>query len=368
MAIYIGYLLLAGLQIPLFYKKDVEGNRRFCTSAYLLVCCVELILLAGFRGYTVGADTAIYLNAVDYYTALPKSELWQAKLVFPFDFEWGYFLLTKIGAFLNLGKTGFLFIVALITYIPIFISIKNHSSIPYLSILTYFAFGIFSYSLGIFRQMIALSILLCGWKFVRERKLFKYLILVAVAMLFHTTAFLGIVLYILYGIKWKRIIWFVVPTEIVLLILGRPLALLMTQIFPQYAGYVNGQYDIQGGSYVMLILMNVILFVCVYLEKKGKYCDDMTICALILAIFLQAIGYSMAILGRVVPYFSIYLIFAVPDIAYGISFKWRKFVVVGVVCILLLLVFREFNGNYYVTPYYMFFEEVPKAVIPAVTK
>lgn len=359
MTAYIGYLFLAAVQIPLFYKKPKLGECRFNSRAYLLVCCIEIILLAGLRGHTIGADTKTYLNAIDYYGSLSVSELIPAGLVYPFDFEIGYFWLTKLSVLLGFGKTGFLFIVAMIIYIPLFAVTEKHSQSPYISILTYFAFGIFTYSLGIFRQMIAISILLCGWKYVRERKLLNYIPIVALAMTFHATAVIAILIYILYGINWRRVIPFLIPAQLILFVFGRSFIKIAVKIMPQYAHYLGGKFDEQGGSYLMLLMINVVLFACIFLDKKGRYHDDMTICALMLATLVQAVGYSMALFGRIVPYYSIYLIFAVPDVIYGLDKKWRGLAGAAAVLVLFLLTVNNFSGNEYVTPYYMFFQQVP---------
>lgn len=355
MTAYIGYLLLAGAQIFLFYRKDKFGERCFDTKKYLTLCCVELILLAGLRGYKVGADTETYLRAIDHYSTIEFPEIITAGLVYPFDFEIGYFALTKLCAFLRLGKTGFLFVVSLITYIPVFITIYKRSKMPYISILCYFAFGMFSYSLGVFRQMIAISIIFCGWRFVEERKLIKYVLTVFLAMLFHTTAVIALALYVLYGINWKRVILSVVGVELLLLMLGRPIVMLAIKFLPKYAGYVDGEYDLQGGSYLMLILLNLVMFACIIVGERKKDHDDMSICALMIACCLQAVGYSMAIFGRIVPYFSIYLIFAIPNTIYKLDKKWRAVITLLMLGALALLVYKEFNGNYYVTPYYTIF-------------
>lgn len=360
MSAYICYLLLAGIQIPLFYREGQHQKRYFDSKNYLTLCCIELILLAGFRGYTVGADTATYLMAIDYYDKLSALELVVAELVYPFDFEAGYFLLTKLSVLLGLGKTGFLFVVALIVYIPIFALIKKHSSMPYVSILCYFAFGFFSYSLGIFRQMIAISILLLGWKYIEERRLVKYLLIVALAMTFHTTAFVAILLYFIYDIKWERIVMWLIPIEVVLMLLGSQIIALLLRVFPQYAGYIGGKYDVQGGSYLMLILLNAVLIASiVFRGKKNDDCDNMTICALFLAICLQCLGYSMGIFGRTVSYFSIYIILAIPNLIYNLGNQLRyglRGVIsfITIIC-LFILVYTSFNGNHYVVPYYTIF-------------
>lgn len=361
MAAYFGYLLLAGMQFPFFYRKDISGRKYFDEARYLTICCLELILLAGFRGYTVGADTASNLSALSYYQNMPALKSLTAELVWPYNYENGYFLLVKLCAFLRVGKTAFLFIVAVLIYIPIFYTVKNHSRMPYLSILCYFAFGFFSYSLGILRQMIASSILLCGWKYIEERRLVKYLLIVATAMLFHTTAIAAILLYFMYGIGWKKMIGFVPPVEIVLLVLGRLIAMLIVKIFPQYASYIGSQYDTQGGTYLMLLVFNAVLLACVLIRStQHTEVESLTICALILAICIQCIGYSMGVLGRASRHFSVYLIFAIPNVLSNlrqkIGHRWTFVATLCVVAVLFLFTYREFSGNKYVTPYYTIFD------------
>ena len=359
MAVYIGYLLLAGLQLPFFCKRKLN-HLYLDVDRYLRLCFLELLLLAGLRGYTVGADTSAYLGALDFYGTYPKSELMRAVLVYPYHYEIGYFTLTKLSILFGLGKTGFLFLVALLIYIPTFSAIKKYSPMPYISILCYFAFGFFSFSLGIFRQMIAISILFCGRKYVEERKLAKYIVTVALAMTFHTTAIAGIVIYFLYGINWRRIIVWLLPMEAVLLIAGRKIAMLLVSLFPRYASYVGSGHDNQGGTYLMLLMLNIVLLASIlFRDENQKKKDDVVICALILAILLQCVGYSMSTISRGVPYYSIYLIFAIPNVLVNLRNKmrhgWPQVILFFVIICLFALTFREFNGNYFVVPYYTVF-------------
>ena len=77
--------------------------------------------------------------------------------------------------------------------------------------------------------------------------------------------------------------------------------------------------------------------------------------ALIFAIMLQAMGYSMGIAGRIVPYYSVFSIFAIPDILACFEHeKLRKVLTVLCACGLVLLAVKDFWGNNYVCPYYLF--------------
>lgn len=383
MVAYLGYLLLAGVQSVFMPEKAKLGGRKLGVREYLILCCVEIVLLAGLRVYTVGADTQVYLDALEYYSGLPKNELLLAKLVHPFDFEPGYFLFTKLCAFLRIPKTVFLFVVAIVIYVPIFCSIYQYSKIPFISILAYFALGIFSYSLGIFRQMMALSIVLCGIKHVEEGKLISYLLWVIGAATFHITALVMLAVYFLYHFRVEQYVKWIIPVQIICLVFGRHLVLAATYVFPQYSHYLGGKYDVQGGSYLMLLFLNVVLYVKIYLYCKGILNSRVDIAALSFGVVVQAIGYSMALFGRIVPYFSIFAIFTIPDILYALVYKpklymlvrrdvsnvWNKcceFVanhkatcrmVVWVVFILglMVLVLKDLVGNEFVLPYTFFF-------------
>lgn len=383
MAAYLGYLLLAGVQSVFMHKKAKLGGRQFGVREYLMLCCAEIILLAGLRGYMVGADTKVYLDALEYYSSLPKNALLFAKLVRPFDFEPGYFLFTKLCAFINMPKTIFLFVVAAIIYIPVFYNIYRYSPMPYISILAYFALGIFAYSLGIFRQMMALSIVLCGLKYLEEGKLIPYLLIVMLAATFHVTALVMIAVYFLYHFHVERYAKWIALAQIVCLVFGRPIVLAATYVFPQYAHYLGGEYDVRGGTYLMLLFLNLVLYARVYLYRRGILKNRVDIAALSLGVVVQAIGYSMALFGRLVPYFSIFAIFSIPDILYALMYKpnlyrlvrrdvstaWDKCsevianhkgiyrMVVWIVFVigLMALILKNFVGNEYVVPYTFFF-------------
>lgn len=356
MTVYMLYLLLAGLQLPLFYRRNASGERIFEKSKYLVLCCLEIIVLAGVRGYTVGADTSLYLSAIDHYSTMKPLELIHAKLVTPFKFEAGYFALNKLCILLGMNKTEFLFTVAIMVYVPLYYTICKYSSSPYISILAYFAFGYFSYSLGIFRQMIAISILLCGWNCVVERRFFNYLLITAFATLFHTTALLGIALYFVYGCRWKRLFWLLPVAELFLLIYARSIVVFAFSLFPRFTNYLGGKYDVSGGSYLNLIFLNMILIMwCVLNYKNKKEEKSVVASSLVLAICLQSLGYSMGLFGRAVAYYSIYTIFAIPDILSRLDKKSQAVCKPVVAGILFLMSFFVLNGDQYIIPYYTVF-------------
>lgn len=335
-----------------------EG-KKINNKLFLIVACVELIILAGIRGYNVGADASTYLSALEYYSSLPKGEILSAKLVYPFDFEVAYFMLTKICAFLGFSKTAFLFLIAIVTYVPIFIAINKLSVDPYLSILTYFAFGLFAYSLGIFRQMIAISIIICGIDFIKDRKFIKYALLVALAMTFHTSSVISIALYFIYPFAWKLNIKVALPAAAVSLVLGRPIISFVFNLFPSYSHYLNGKYDVQGGSYLMLLMYGVILAAyCIanHIKKPVGY-SKIAFDAIAVSLVIQSLAYSMNIFGRIIGYYSVYLLFAIPNIINVFDTKTRQFIKLFVTVILWLLILWRVGSNSYINNYVVFWKQ-----------
>lgn len=319
MSAYIGFLMIIVIEWFFLYPngkiyigEEIAYKQK---KKFMIIICIELIFFAGFRGTDIGADTVTYLNALKYYSNLPHSSILNAQLVWPFDFEIGYFLLTKFAAWLSFDETMFLLLIATIIYIPVSWFIFKYSENPLFSVLTYFVIC-FGYSIGIFRQMIALSIVLVGTKYIWDRKLIKFLLTIGLAMTFHTTAIIMVPLYWLWQFKLENKLIWILFAEVICLFGARNIVLLAVKILPKYAGYVSGIYDIQGGSYSMLILLNVVLLFAFKIQNKTENKNNMilrmSVNATVMAIFLQILGYSMGIFGRIVPYYSIYLLILIP--------------------------------------------------------
>lgn len=295
-----------------YVNINKKWRKRFCITV-----CTEMILFTGFRALDIGADTSTYLNALEYYKSLPRNEIISAKLVYPFDFEVGYFLLTKICAYLNFSSTAFLLLVSIIIYIPLFIFIGNYSIDPLISILAYFAFGLFTYSLGLFRQMMALSICLCAIPFVKKRRIVKCLLIYLLAALFHLTALIMIPFYFLNLIDLKRhrllFLISIFTIEVFSFIFARDIIIRIIHLIPNYAGYEGSAYDVEGGTYLGLIYLNTLLFFGVWRVLPFVRNEDaLWIKGIAVACILQSCSYAMGIMGRLVCYYSVYSVILIP--------------------------------------------------------
>ena len=357
---YLFFLGIVIIQwILLFPKGKINLNGYInCKQKkfFVILVCIELIFFVGIRATDIGADTTVYINALNYYKKLPNNQILGAKLVYPFDFEIGYFMLVKICAWFSMEETTFLCLIACIIYIPIFKFILKYSENPLLSILTYFAFGYFEYSLGIFRQMIALSIIIIGFNYLKKRNFIKYLLIVLLAMTFHTTAIIILPLYWIYQIDIKNKLKWIIALEIFIAMSSRITILLIMKVFAKYSNYIGGKYDVQGGSYIMLLILNIVLImgyiILVRENNNGEKNENLLISinAIAIAIFLQIIGYSMEIFGRIVPYYSIYLLLIIPIVANHLFEKNRLFIHMIAIILLMLIAYVTIKDSV-IVPY-----------------
>ena len=353
---FIFFLIMSLIWLALFPYMEITYNSvsKLQKQVFCFIVAILLILLAGVRKTNMGADTTVYLQALKYYQSLPRNTILSAPLVYPYDFEPGFFLLTKIAALYSFSPTFFLFVIAALIYIPLCIFISHYSENPYISILVYFAFGFFGYSLGIFRQLIAISFSLMAFHFIHKKQLLPYIASILFASLFHTSALILLPFYFLSRLNpEKKHLFIILALEAVLLVLGRPLALFIINSLPLYAKYIGGKYDTSDTSYTMLMIYNLILIISFFIKDKEKnlqYARN----ALLMAIIILCLSYSITILGRAVLYYSIFLILLIPIIIDRIIVN-NKLYFYGICILSLIYFFYYITKGSIIDPYRFFF-------------
>ena len=261
MKIYIFYYVLLILQTALLRLNN--NIYRLHNRILMFLGCAELIIIMGLRHYSVGADTFTYISALYDYTGYDLTTLLNIGSIYPYKFEFGYLWLTKVCALLNFDYTLFLIVIASMIYIPTFKLIYKFSPFPILSISIYFGLGLFAYSLGIFRQFIAISIIISGIDYIVNQELGKWCLVVIFAMLFHTSALICLPMYLLCKIESNWFIFLGILVQPMLHIFGRSLLEYLFGYMLTYSGYINSDQDVIGGSYITLCVYNLLLLTIV---------------------------------------------------------------------------------------------------------
>lgn len=85
--------------------------------------------------------------------------------------------------------------------------IKRYSVDPAFSILIFFSIGTYITYIAAMKQCLAMFVLILSIPYAEERKYVRFYLLVAIAILFHTHAFMFLILPFLFGKPWGKVTW-----------------------------------------------------------------------------------------------------------------------------------------------------------------
>lgn len=329
---------------------------------FMIIIFSILTLIAMLRSWKVGVDTEQYYRNFTVIANLGWDE------VDVLRYESGYFYLCKILSCISKDPHILIIISSFIIIPSVGRFIYKYSSNVALSTFIYITLNIYFFHLTGMRQSLAIAILLYGIDFLLERKNFKFMLIVIIASLFHSSAVILIVLIWINKLKYGRKTYFnTIFTAIIGFIFYKPVFGIISQILPKYQGYITSTF---GESNYFGALLQFIVGLTVYTfcnkfyffkdnEKQNNIsrlalrCVSITVC-------LQAMTMRMNIIGRMSPYFWIFSIIAFPDAIKSIKSKNKSEWILIVLFVLFLYwliigIYRpEWNG---VIPYYTLFRD-----------
>lgn len=263
MSIYIiGTIISVFFAYLSFSKKEPFKKKDKYQVTAIILSATPLILIAGLR-YKVGTDYEwiyqkffenLLIGVVDVHFEIGFYYLNKVIQIFTDDYMW-IFMVTSI-----------LFIY--FSYKGIYKESPDPSMSVFLLIATqsYFAF------LNGVRQYIVLAIFLFSIKYIRERKLWSYMISIILASTIHSIALIFIPVYFLYNIKIKPK-WgtFLLVAIVVLNELFRNI-LYQILLNTKYIVYINHNYSVQSGGYITLLIeLAILIFSWLYYDEDKKY-------------------------------------------------------------------------------------------------
>lgn len=330
-------------------------------SIFVWITAILIIVAIGFR-INVGADYpvykmlfsgfAIYTNygdVLDKALFRPNSE----------EIEWIFVLLNKI-----IFDFGFPFyvvtlIMAVITVSLKFTTIYKNVMFPTVALLFYFMPIMFFEDGGQMRQGIGIAICVASFKFIKERKLFLFLVCMYLALGFHKTsiAFLPAYWIVKIPMNSKRIFWI-----LVIAVLCSPFELyrlggeFFTGIAPDevsgaYTGYLDDRYY---GTEVQTGLNDIVKFLFIVIliryDKKGcekvYYYEYMRNLA-VFGLFMFYIFRGNEIFAVRLPgaYMFFVTMFALSNLVYAVDYKARQMLYYSFLAYFVAMFFYFGSGN-----------------------
>lgn len=177
--------------IFLYLYKDRRSKKIF-----IIAVTVQMIVLNGLRSRYVGVDTLRYEKRfieISQNTDIPR-----------LTDEPAYDFLQQIVVFYTDNFHVWLFIVSVFIFTALGYFIYRYSSNYYLSYILLITLDYFDFAFSGIRQMIAMVIILFTFKYVIEKKLSGFLLIVFIASLFHLSAVVVLPLYFIVNLDWDK--------------------------------------------------------------------------------------------------------------------------------------------------------------------
>lgn len=309
-------VLLVWAAIFCFYKPSKVKNLIFVILSF-----TQLFVLMAFRT-GIGFDYEMYVTGFNNMNSTGFSSL-----VYK-DWETGFIVLTKLIGMTGLNADWYILILSLIAIVPAALFIYKHSVMPWVSTLLYVNLFLFFMSMNFLRQMIALSLLMLAWHFMKNNKFLFFAAIILFASLFHQTVLIMIPVYVLVKVKpgikelllyGYLLLWFYLAST--------NLIELITTIF--HEEYSDSIFIKQGVSLIYAILplfITVVSFLLVKTEtinitNENKYLINLSFIGSIMMLTMA----KHSIIERLSYYFLIFTILLVPVIFQSLRAKGIRY-------------------------------------------
>lgn len=219
-------------------------------------------------GMVVGLTTFLfgirYFVGTDYQT--------YSQVVFPEivsntgHFEIIFSLIVK-GIMPYFGTNGVFIVIALVTFVFLYLGIKQQS--PYFTLSVIFAIGclFFSFSMSGIRQGVSMAIFVYSLKYIVEGNWKKYFVFILIAIGFHTSALLYLPLFFVRKFSFGIKRYFILPILIVLTPLLRIILVFISNKTGIYSSYFAST-SYWGSNIVFNVLVYLINLILVFMYFK----------------------------------------------------------------------------------------------------
>lgn len=309
MFVYFALALLVPVSYWVFRKKEN------CSDIVLAIACSAMLLLLCLRNPFGFLDLPSYYQYFEKTRGFSFSEMVKGTRFLHVHsligeesgYIWLNWLLSHMGASFNI----LLCLHAVLVCAGIFIFVRKYSTDPVFSIYFFLCIGGLTDHTYILRQSFAFVILLFALPYAIDRKLFRFLLLVALASLFHRTALSFLLIYPLSYVKVTRktaLAGIAISLSMVLIV-----PLLYSSIISNLmaimgkTGYKIGEPDFKE----MIVVLVAMLCFAVYVNdfsKEMPRSDTAMFWLSMMALFFLAISVHIYIMARVG--MSMYLPFA----------------------------------------------------------
>ncbi len=269
------FLLYRPRKDPNISKEQLQTYKKW----FVVLQCFQWILISTLRDNSVGSDTSNYIRIFEMDAELSWRECFEYFKNYYFrehtamDMEPGYILFEKLIASIWYHEGFYKFAIAAIFMPSMGYFIYKYSDDPCLAFMLYFGLFYNMFSLTGYRQVLSVSIgIFWSYKYVKQRKFWKFLLLVLVAATIHKSTLVFIAFYFL---SQKKITSLYMTTAIIAI---AGMIVFREQIF-EYVKIIVGyeEFGVESGftqrNFLLLFSVLTILALWRYPYVARRYPD-----------------------------------------------------------------------------------------------
>ena len=198
MTVYIVLMLMA-LAGYILNANANEKSRKY----YLCLVFSAIVVVAMLRSDQIGIDLSHYYSK---YYPMFKNVPWDKlqSVTISGDWELGFCAFCKIIGQISTSTQCFIIFTSLFTLIPYALFIYRNSDDVVFSTVFFLGYHIFMMSMNVIRQAMAVGIILLGLEALKRKQHVKFVIYVAVATLFHTSAIIALLFILCDKLTFKK--------------------------------------------------------------------------------------------------------------------------------------------------------------------
>lgn len=229
------YVIMASI---LVLAGIINTDNKKGSAIFLGIVFSIFAFLLMFKSGSVGNDTKTYIKVFKEIASYENINNFLADTRYEFGFVYLCRIISKIyndpqalfivtGPFIAFSFARFIY---------------KYSKAPWLSAYMFLTLQFFDLSFSGIRQIISISILLFCYDFLIERKPLKFFLLVFLAITFHTSAVMFLILYPLTSLRQTRNFYIGSIFAAIMIFLSFPTVMkVLEKIFPQYLKYFVGE-------------------------------------------------------------------------------------------------------------------------------
>ena len=222
------YFFVFLITIALVYLYEHSWKKSSTVALLILELTIILLpsLLGGFRNITVGTDNLNYYNFFQYTASHGlKESLGSTYFSVEVELEKGFILFMWLVSRLGDSFFYFAFTTSFVTFLLVFEAIKYFKERYSMTIMVMMYLFIYYCPLyNYVRQGIALAIIFFAYRYVENKQFFKYVLLVLVASMLHSSAIVSIFIYVIFffkeKIRFNKYVVLVVAVVFILIVIG----------------------------------------------------------------------------------------------------------------------------------------------------